>query len=166
MKKIYLVIHIIRFNLVGYDASEWSFTLERQTEYLALLDEFLAECEKQKIGVILSFFWHYRSLSDYCNEGYHQWGNPNSKTFKTMQDFTTVIVERYKENPVIWGWEAGNESAAEAVIPEQYKRGPYSLTVAECATVYQGFSAIVRKLAPTIGCFPPAMACPIRRRII
>jgi hypothetical protein len=106
MKKIYLVIHIIRFNLVGYDASEWSFTLERQTEYLALLDEFLAECEKQKIGVILSFFWHYRSLSDYCNEGYHQWGNPNSKTFKTMQDFTTVIVERYKENPVIWGWEA------------------------------------------------------------
>jgi endo-1,4-beta-mannosidase len=143
-----LGIPFIRFNLVGYDASEWSFALEQQTEYLALLDEFLAECEKQKIGVIPSFFWNYLSLSNYCNEDYHQWGNTNSETFKTMQAFTTVIFERYKESPVIWGWEAGNELALETVIPDQYKSDPYSLTVAECATVYQGFSAIVRKLDP------------------
>jgi len=77
--------------------------------YFSLMDEVVEEAENNNIGLILCMFWTNFTLPDLMGEHLNRWGDTTSQTIAAMRVYTSEIVQRYKDVPVIWGWEFGNE---------------------------------------------------------
>ena len=84
--------------------------LANKQEFYRKLDRFIAEAEKNKIGLIPTFFWNYATIPDVVGERVNQWENPDSKTLALMKQCTDEIVQRYKDKNIIWAWEFSNEN--------------------------------------------------------
>jgi hypothetical protein len=102
-------IPFIRFMASGYWPVDWKLYLENRQRYFELMDAFVAEAEKQEIGLIPTFFWYIACVPDIMGEPMDQLGNPESKTIKFIRTYTHDVVSRYVNSPAIWAWEFGNE---------------------------------------------------------
>lgn len=102
-------IPFIRFAVNGYWPKNWELYLNNPDAYFQQLDAFVAAAEEFGIGLIPSFFWHTPTVPDLVGEPVNQWGNTSSKTHELMQKFIRDVVVRYRDSPMVWGWEQGNE---------------------------------------------------------
>lgn len=102
-------IPFIRFTLLGFWPRDMNKYLANKQEFYRKLDRFIAEAEKNKIGLIPTFFWNYATIPDVVGERVNQWENPDSKTLALMKQCTDEIVQRYKDKNIIWAWEFSNE---------------------------------------------------------
>lgn len=112
-------IPFVRFMAGGYWPADWTLYLKDKPRYFALMDELVAEAEKQDIGLIPSLFWYVACVPDIVGEPMDQVGNPDSKTIDFIRTYTQEIVTRYRNSPAIWAWEFGNEHMLQAdIIPD------------------------------------------------
>lgn len=88
------------------DYAQWA---DKEDEYFAAMDRVVALAEQNDLGIICSFFWHLRGISDYYCEPACAWGDRNSRTRKYMLDYMKKVIGRYKESPAIYMWEFSNE---------------------------------------------------------
>ncbi|MFA6185759.1 MAG: cellulase family glycosylhydrolase [Phycisphaerae bacterium] len=112
-------IPFIRFCAGGYWPEQWKLYLQNKDEYYKLMDEYVAEAEKQGLGLIPCLFWFIETVPDIAGEHMDQYGNPNSQTVKFLRQYTIEVVTRYKDSPAIWAWELGNEYMLKADIPDK-----------------------------------------------
>jgi len=99
---------------VNYESKE-----NNLKDYYTFMDIAVKKAEEYDIGLICSMFWNMSGLSDYLDEPTGQWGNPDSKTRQYMRDYTTLVVNRYKDSPAIWGWEFSNELSLHVDLPNR-----------------------------------------------
>lgn len=112
-------IPFVRFNCGGFYPVDWKLYLENPQAYFQLLDEFVVQAQKNKLGLIPSLFWSFFTVPNIVDEPLSAWGNPQSKTIAFMRKYTAEVVGRYKNSPAIWGWEFGNEYSLDADIPRE-----------------------------------------------
>ena len=92
--------------------------------YFARMDALVREAEAAGIGLVPSLFWHAAAVPDLVGEPLDQWGNPESKTHRFMQEYTRQFVTRYRNSPAVWAWEFGNEYKLPADLPNAPKFRP------------------------------------------
>jgi hypothetical protein len=117
-------IPCFRFMASGYWPVDFKLYLEDKKQYFSLLDEFVKEAEKHKLGLIPSLFWYYAAVPDLVGESMNQWGNSKSKTNQFMRTYTREFVSRYKDSPAIWAWEFGNEYSLHVDLPNAAQHRP------------------------------------------
>jgi endo-1,4-beta-mannosidase len=110
-------IPFVRFCASGFYPNDWKVYLNNKEDFFTAFDSLVADAERLQIGLIPSLFWYFPTVPDIVGESVNQWGNPRSKTCEFMRQFTTEVVERYKDSPAIWAWEFGNEYILESDIP-------------------------------------------------
>ncbi len=159
-------IPVVRFMAGSMFPKYQRLYLDNKEEYFRRLDAVVAAAAKNHVGLIPSLNWWRYTIPDLVGEHADQWGNPNSKSVALLRAYTTDVVSRYRNNPVIWGWEFGNEwdsysdlpNAAHVMTtlkqpkvfpslgtpatrtPEDYPR------FAQAVVAYAEFAKIVRKL--------------------
>ena len=102
-------VDFIRMPFGGY-WSDYYESFERDPEeVLRYLDRIVEEAEAQKIGIIVSLFWHDTALPLHLGEHRSAMGDPDSETVRYAKDYASVIVSRYASSPAVWAWEIGNE---------------------------------------------------------
>ena len=111
-------IPFIRFSIGGFFPGDWKTYQQNKEAYFRALDRLVADAEACGLGLIPSFFWAFSTLPDLAGEPIDQWGDPESKTHAIMRQYTTEVVSRYKDSPVVWAWEFGNEYIHEADLPQ------------------------------------------------
>lgn len=109
-------IPFIRFNAGGYWPTQWQLYLNDKEKYFEIMDELIAEAEKQNLGLIPSLFWFVACVPDIVHEPMDQIGVPESKTTEFFKTYTKEFVSRYKDSSAIWAWEFGNEHILAASI--------------------------------------------------
>jgi hypothetical protein len=102
-------IPFVRFVLMGFFPTDMSMYMRDRQRFYALLDEFVAEAEKNGVGLVPSLFFAYWQVPDQMGEPMQAWGNPTSKSNVFMREFMTELLVRYRYSSVIWGWEFSNE---------------------------------------------------------
>jgi len=120
-------IPFIRVNIGGYYPEDWNIYLKNKKLYFSLLDEFIQTAEKNNIGLVITLFWHIYTIPNILNEPPSSIGNPNSKTTKFIKNFTSQIVNRYKNSSAIWVWEFGNEYNLFSDIPDKRKTRKFKI---------------------------------------
>ncbi len=106
-KKYNLPFVRVPFSTWGANSYEL-FEKDRET-FFRLLDDIVAEAERQEIGIVVSLLWNQDALPYYVSEKRSAMGDPESKTVRFAKEYVAAIVQRYKDSPAIWGWEIGNE---------------------------------------------------------
>ena len=102
-------VDFIRMPFGGY-WTDYYDAFERDPEgVLRYLDRIVEEAEAQKIGIIVSLFWHDTALPLHLGEHRSAMGDPDSGTVRYAKDYASVIVSRYASSPAVWAWEIGNE---------------------------------------------------------
>lgn len=89
------------------------------------MDNIVAECEAQGVGLIPTIVW---GLRPWCDMSYPLYGTlegpsklavVGSNSRSLLEDTIVTMVTRYRNSPAIWGWCATNEGAA-FLGPEEY----------------------------------------------
>ncbi len=100
---------------------DWALYFEDKDRYFEIMDDVMATAEANNVGVIIDLFWSWYLLADVVGEHMDQLGNPNSDSCKFMENYIREIYRRYKNCPVFYGWELGNEynlaAAGNALAP-------------------------------------------------
>ena len=117
-------IPVARFMCGGFWPADWTLYRTDREEYFRRLDAFVAAAEAEGIGLIPSLFWHLSTVPDFVGEPMDQLGNVQSKTHAFLRTYIRDVVGRYKDSPVIWAWEVGNEYALAADVPNASKHRP------------------------------------------
>ena len=117
-------IPYIRFMAGGFWPRDWKRYLADTDRHFRLFDEFVAEAEKRRIGLIPSLFWYYASAADVVGEPIDQLGNTDSKTHAFLRTYIRRVVTRYRASPAIWAWEIGNEYNLVMDLPNAAKHRP------------------------------------------
>lgn len=104
-------IPFVRFVLMGFFPTDMRLYLRNRERFYQLLDDFIAEAQKNGVGVVPSLFFAYWQVPDQMGEPMQAWGDPASKSNAFMRQFVTELVTRYRDSPAIWGWEFSNEMA-------------------------------------------------------
>jgi hypothetical protein len=110
-------IPFARFMATGFWPKHLKEFQTNRSAYLAKLDGVISSAEQYGIGLIPSLFWADFTVPDLVGEPRSAWGNPNSRTVAFMKEYTTTLVQRYKNSPAIWAWEFGNEYSLQADLP-------------------------------------------------
>ncbi len=115
-------IPFVRF-ATAFNARDYRSYLANREEYFQRLDQVVKTAERCKVGLIPSLLWNL-DLPDAVGEHRDQWENPKSKTIGTLRQYVGDIVSRYKDSPVIWAWEFGNEPNLSVDLPNaiQFRR--------------------------------------------
>lgn len=114
-------VKVIRFNLTGFASSDWDYIIKKEDRYFEVLDQLVTKAEGLGIGLIPSFFWASRGLTDYFDEPQSAaYAAENSKSMQFILEFTEKIVQRYAESSGIWGWEFSNEVNLGMDYPDEY----------------------------------------------
>ena len=100
---------IIRFNCGVYGPNEMDVYFNDREGYLAKVDTIGAVADRCHILLVPSFFWQIKSLPQRFGEIYGAWGDPESQTYKAMQQYTADIVNTLKSHKSAAIWECGNE---------------------------------------------------------
>lgn len=120
-------IPFARVSILGFWPNDNKLYLEDKAQFFARLDRVVRSAEKNRVGLIPSFFWNAQTVSDMAGEPGDQWGNPQSKTRQFMQTYTREVVLRYRDSPAIWGWKFGNELELSADLPNAAEHRPSSV---------------------------------------
>jgi cellulase (glycosyl hydrolase family 5) len=110
-------IPFVRFPATGHWPRQLKEFQTDRSAYLAKLDGVISAAESNGIGLIPSLFWADFTVPDVVGEPRSAWGNLNSRTVAFMKEYTTTLVQRYKNSPAIWAWEFGNEYSLSADLP-------------------------------------------------
>lgn len=110
-------IPVIRFMAGTYSAANWKLYQTNRTEYFKRFDAFVAEAEKQDIGLIGSLFWRRHTITALHKEHHSAVGDPQSKSCNFARTYIKEVVGRYTGSPAIWGWEIGNEYNLQMDLP-------------------------------------------------
>ena len=102
-------IPFIRIPLCGYYPSYYDLYDSDPERVFDYLDKVLSECRKNNIGVIGSLMWWDAVVAAHVGGKRSDMGVIGSETLEYAKAYTKAIVERYADNPAIWGWEIGNE---------------------------------------------------------
>ena len=117
-------IPFVRFMACGYWPVDNDLYLQDKEAYFRRLDSVVRAAEEERVGLIPSLFWHLPTVPDIVGEPLDQLGNPRSKTIAFLRQYTTEVVNRYKQSPAIWGWEIGNEYNLAADLPNAAEHRP------------------------------------------
>jgi len=112
-------IRVARISLSGRWATPQElgmFWTDRE-EYFRLLDRVVDAAEENGVGLVFCMMWWHWALSDLAGEHLDQWAVPHSVTRQMMREFTTEVVERYKDSLTVWVWELGNEWNLDMDLP-------------------------------------------------
>ena len=109
-------IPFVRFAL-AFDNRDWDMFFKDRSLFFLRLDIIVRAAEREKVGLIPSFFWSFMAMPDRVGETRDQWGNPDSKTSAQMRTIVAAFIERYKDSPALWGYEFGNEPNLIADLP-------------------------------------------------
>lgn len=123
-----LKIPFARFAACGFWPADMNLYFSDKPEYFRRLDGVIESARRHNIGLIPSLFWHWSTLPDLAGEPCDQWGNPQSRTHALMRQYVADLVTRYRESPVIWGWEMGNEFNLPADLPDVAKHRPQAVS--------------------------------------
>ena len=116
-------IPFIRMPLCGFYPSYYDFYDEEPEKVFSYMDEVLEECQKNKIGVVVSLMWWDAVVAAHVGEKRADMGVTGSKTLEYAKAYTKAIVERYVSHPAVWGWEIGNEYNLDAdLCDKQFKQ--------------------------------------------
>ena len=110
-------IPFVRFNAGAFWVPGWKLYKEDKEKYFEFFDNVVELAEELEIGLIPSFFWHFQAIADLNEEHMDQFMNDNSKTIGFIKQYTSELVQRYKDSPAIWAWEFGNEFSLFIDIP-------------------------------------------------
>ena len=125
-------VPVIRFNCGVFYASEMYYLSGTyKAKAFDILKQIVAKAEELQIGLLPSFFWNIRCVSDYMGERLDAWGDEDSKTRQHMREYTTEIVNLLKDSKAIFGWEFGNEVNNLCEIPPEYWMDSYGMSRAE-----------------------------------
>ncbi len=113
-------------------------------ELLKKTDQVIKAAEKYQIGIIGSLYFGCDPVE---GEKRMAWGDPNSKTLKTLKSIAYDVVQRYKDSPAIWGWEVSNEINLLADMPNPYDPGN-AITSQEGQTMIREIAASIREADP------------------
>jgi hypothetical protein len=156
-------IPFARFAACGFYPNELRLYRDDPQRYFGLLDGFVAEAEKQQVGLIPCLFWAFFAAPDLVGEPIQSWGDPASNTREFMRRYTTDVVTRYRNSPAIWAWQFGNEFLLEADLPEHDPANVWIvpqlgtptkrtaadlLRSADVIAAYKDFAETVRSLDP------------------
>lgn len=155
-------IPFIRFVCGGYYPADMALYQKDPKRYFQLLDQFVADAEKSKLGLIPSLFWFSYTVPAIVGEPRSAWGDPTSKTIAFMRRYVSDVVGRYKDSSAIWGWEFGNEFHLHADLAIDLKNTPGffnpifgmpakrtefdKLTAENIRTAFREFALAVRKI--------------------
>jgi uncharacterized repeat protein (TIGR02543 family) len=112
-----LGIPFARLDVSGYWPKHANMFFTDREEFFRRLDGVVASAERHGVGLIPSFFWTTFTFSDLAGEHLDQLAVDNSLTRQKMREFTTEIVNRYKNSRAIWAWEFGNEWSLAVDLP-------------------------------------------------
>ena len=116
-------IRLARVALIPWWPYEFKLYFEDKAEFYRRLDAFVQSAEKNKIGLIFSFYFKSSAVPDMMQEPQNAYGDPKSRTIDFVRTFTKEVVERYRNSPAIWGWEFGNEMDLFVDLPEGNRGG-------------------------------------------
>ncbi|MDD2600556.1 MAG: cellulase family glycosylhydrolase [Kiritimatiellae bacterium] len=117
-------IPFVRFMACGFWPVDWELYLNDKEGYFSQLDAVVSCAERNQIGLIPSLFWNMATVPDIVGEPMDQLGDPGSKTIAFIRQYTSEIVQRYKDSPAIWGWEFGNEYNLHVDLPNASSHRP------------------------------------------
>lgn len=95
------------------------------SKWYGKMDEIVAECEAQGVGLIPTIVWQLRYWCDMSYVLYSTLEGPSKLAVSTsnsralLEDTITTMVTRYRNSPAIWGWSVTNEGSA-FLGPEEY----------------------------------------------
>jgi hypothetical protein len=112
-----------RLDISGYWPSKANLFFTNRAEYFRRLDGLVASAERHGVGLIPSLFWTTFTFPDLAGEHLDQLAVSNSVTRQKMREFTTEIVNRYKDSRAIWAWEFGNEWSLAVDLPNGAEPG-------------------------------------------
>lgn len=112
-------IPFCRIMACGFWPVEMQLYLDDKDAYFAMLDDVVEAAGRANIGLIPSLFWYYACVPDLVGEPINKWGDPDSKTHAFMRRYVADVVTRYKDSPVIWAWEFGNEYNLPMDLPDR-----------------------------------------------
>lgn len=145
-------IPFVRFRAGGFAVEDWQKYLEDKDTHFAAFDSVVKKAEELNIGLVPSLFWDFTSVSFLVGEKLDEYGNSESKISEFIETYTREVVQRYKDSPVIWAWEFGNEInlycdmpvEVFGVQPGQFTEGDmlYGETMVKA---YKRFSQIIRE---------------------
>lgn len=110
-------IPFVRFMACGFWPVDWGLYLRDREEYFEPMDGVVRSAERHHIGLIPSLFWNMATIPDLVAEPMDQFGNEKSQTIAFIRQYTEEVVLRYRNSPVIWGWELGNEYNLHVDLP-------------------------------------------------
>ena len=110
-------IPVIRFNCGVYYGRDLRNYANDREGYLATLKAIADKAEECRVGLIPSFFWHWKAVPDYVGETGTSWGDENSKTVEFLRTYAADVVNTLKDSRAVFGWEFGNEYNLEADLP-------------------------------------------------
>ncbi len=141
-------IPYIRFNAIGYGTVPMKILQENPDVYFAYMDLFVQIASEYNIGLFPGLFWNLPDLADFFGDAYFDsYRDPDSETMRYMQWFLDEFTTRYAHNPIIWGWELGNEWDLYAVKITGNHNGR-NFTFSDLKTVGELFSSYIRALDP------------------
>jgi len=117
-------IPFVRFMAGGFWPVYWDLYLQDKEEYFKRMDAVVRSAEKHHIGLIPSLFWNMATFPDLVGEPMDQLGNEKSRTIAFIEQYTTEVVQRYRNSPAIWGWEFGNEYNLHSDLPNASSHRP------------------------------------------
>ena len=88
-------VDFIRMPFGGYWTDYYEAFERDPEEVLRYLDRIVEEAEAQKIGIIVSLFWHDTALPLHLGKHRSAMGDPDSETVRYAKDYASVIVSRY-----------------------------------------------------------------------
>lgn len=151
-------VPIVRFNCGIFGAGEFNsyYNSGLKDQYLSCLEDLARQCDENHILLIPSFFWNYEAIPQALDDAptlqsgarsYTAWGNPQSKTYKMMLQYTEDVVSVLKSHKCIAAWEFGNELNLQADL---YKANQAmgEIYTANVVTAYKGFADLVHSLDP------------------
>lgn len=136
-------VPIVRFACCPYYAKEFTYYMDKKTDYLAALDTLASLCDRAHVALIPSFFWNTGAAPDYYGEEYKAWGNTSSKTYAFMVQYVNDIVNTLKGHKSLVAWEFGNEFNLGADIPHNF-----TISAKDEEVALKGFAETVKAADP------------------
>ncbi|WP_223300367.1 cellulase family glycosylhydrolase [Methyloversatilis sp. RAC08] len=116
-----------RFMATGFWPDELKLYSEDRDGYFRLMDRVFRAAENNGVGLIPSLFWNYSTVPDLVGEPVAKWGDPSSRTTAFARQYISDFVQRYKDSPVLWAYEFGNEMNLYVDLPNAAKLRPKTL---------------------------------------